>query len=138
MVFLRELIKERVIDMWKEKLCSKKLWMTIIGDAAALFAMIAAEEPKYKHLAMIALVLQNIVYILGQSHVDASKNAHEAPQTHPPPETAQEPALAAQGPQGAQGADFGVITPPGGTWYTNEQIDALIAQITGGKLNGVI
>jgi len=61
---------------WKEKLCSRKLWATIVSFVTAILYAFGVAESEIERIAALVAGFGTIcVYIFGQAKVDAAAEA---------------------------------------------------------------
>lgn len=60
---------------WKVKLSSRKFWFAIAGLATAILGGVVSPEIVAKVTGIISALGVCVIYILGESHVDASRES---------------------------------------------------------------
>lgn len=65
---------------WKQKLTSRKLWVSVIGVVVGLAAAFGIEENEYAQVVGVVTSLVSVIsYIFGEAKVDAARVSGESP-----------------------------------------------------------
>ena len=79
---------------WKRKLCSRKLWMAIIGFVTGLVVYLGESVEQAEKLGALILSAASVLaYILGEGLIDAARESGDTyivPEEEHPPEQIDE------------------------------------------------